>query len=172
MPRRGERDPERERFWRRTIKAWGKSGQSLRGKFQRGSGKRRGLAETTFDSVNKAEAGLAALTSSAAATSTARRSAASRVPGRHRSGTARRRRPHRSFRCRWRRPIRRRWRSNGTGRRSACTARSTWSPSRASSRHWGERRAEAAGIDADLPLRRGRGHAPLVRRSRVHDARS
>ena len=30
MPRRGERDPERERFWRRTMKAWARSGQSIR----------------------------------------------------------------------------------------------------------------------------------------------
>ena len=31
MPRRGKRDPERERFWRRTMKAWARSGQSIRG---------------------------------------------------------------------------------------------------------------------------------------------
>jgi transposase-like protein len=31
MPRRGERDPKRERFWRRTVKAWSRSGESIRG---------------------------------------------------------------------------------------------------------------------------------------------
>jgi len=43
MPRRGERDPERERFWRRTIKAWGRSGASIRGFCAE-----HGLTETAF----------------------------------------------------------------------------------------------------------------------------
>ncbi len=44
MPRRGQRrDPKRERFWRRTIQAWARSGDTIRGFCSQ-----RGLSETGF----------------------------------------------------------------------------------------------------------------------------
>jgi transposase-like protein len=43
MPRLGQRDPERERFWRRTMKAWARSGETIRGFCAE-----QGLAESAF----------------------------------------------------------------------------------------------------------------------------
>ena len=43
MARRGERDPKRERFWRRTMQQWARSGQSIRGYCAK-----HGLTETSF----------------------------------------------------------------------------------------------------------------------------
>lgn len=45
MPRGHRRDPERERLWRRTIKAWSRSGETVRGFCAK-----QGLTEAAFHS--------------------------------------------------------------------------------------------------------------------------